>query len=118
MRPKSLGPTFLLSLLLVPALVFAADEPAVVFLWPNGAPGFADRKDQKEVKKEQKNGEYTISKVLTIRTSLPTHWAVATGTWQPFDLPLTLPPLSPVAHPLAPGPDRPTAPQVAEATDI
>jgi endo-1,4-beta-xylanase len=61
MRRKSLR----LALLLfwVPALVLAEDAEPVIPLWPNGAPGFEGRKGEKELKTEQKNGEYTVKNV-------------------------------------------------------
>jgi acetyl esterase/lipase len=34
-----------LAALLLPATLFAADEPQTISLWPNGAPGFESRKD-------------------------------------------------------------------------
>jgi acetyl esterase/lipase len=41
----------------------ANDQPLVVPLWPNGAPGFEDRKDMAEVKTDKPLGEYTITNV-------------------------------------------------------
>ena len=41
MKPAQL----LLATLLLPATLLAADEPQVIHLWPNGAPGFESRKD-------------------------------------------------------------------------
>jgi acetyl esterase/lipase len=38
----------LLAWLLLPAAVLAADEPKVIPLWPNGAPGFEDRRNEPE----------------------------------------------------------------------
>lgn len=63
MRQKLLEVAFLLLCLLVPAALCADGEPPEIPLWANGAPGFEDRKDQKEVKKMQKGDEYTISNV-------------------------------------------------------
>jgi acetyl esterase/lipase len=46
-------PAFLFTLfLVVPGWVEAADEPHVVALWPNGAPGFEDRREEPEVAKD------------------------------------------------------------------
>jgi endo-1,4-beta-xylanase len=44
-------------------LCAGADAPPVVALWDRGAPGFEGRKDEKENRKAQKNGEYTVSNV-------------------------------------------------------
>src|SRR6266851_2541861 len=63
MRRRLLGVTLLVSLLLVPAALSADDAPPEVPLWPNGAPGFENRKDEKEVKNVQKSGEYNITNV-------------------------------------------------------
>lgn len=42
----------------------AADDPRVeIPLWPNGAPGFENRKDEKENKEVQKSGEYKVTNV-------------------------------------------------------
>jgi len=41
----------------------AADEPPVVPLWPNGAPGFENRKGEKENREVQKSGEYKVTNV-------------------------------------------------------
>jgi acetyl esterase/lipase len=52
-----------LALTLAP-FVLAADGPAPeVPLWADGPPGFADRKDEKDVKTEQKDGEYLVTNV-------------------------------------------------------
>lgn len=45
------------------SVLAAADAPPVVPLWDNGAPGFEDRKDEKEIHNEKKNGEYTVTNV-------------------------------------------------------
>jgi acetyl esterase/lipase len=37
--------TLFLVALLLPSVLFAADEPLTISLWPNGAPGFESRKD-------------------------------------------------------------------------
>jgi acetyl esterase/lipase len=53
-------------LLFAPALpgLTAADDPATeIPLWPNGAPGFESRKDEKEVRTVQKSGEYKVTNV-------------------------------------------------------
>jgi endo-1,4-beta-xylanase len=43
--------------------VFATDPP-VVYLWEKGAPGFEDRKDEKEKRdKQNKDGEYRVTNV-------------------------------------------------------
>jgi endo-1,4-beta-xylanase len=56
-----------LTLLLLAAVGRATDEtpaaPPEVPLWPNGAPGFENRKDEKEVKNARTNGEYNITNV-------------------------------------------------------
>jgi len=41
-----------LALLLLPASLFAADEPQIIPLWPNGAPGFEDRRKEPEQAKD------------------------------------------------------------------
>jgi endo-1,4-beta-xylanase len=41
-----------------------ADDPPLIHLWDNGAPGFEDRKDEKEVRDRQnKDGEYRLTNV-------------------------------------------------------
>ena len=62
MRLKSLRFAWPL-LLLVPAGVLADDPNPEVPLWPNGAPGFEGRKDEKEVRNVQKSGEYNVTNV-------------------------------------------------------
>src|ERR1041384_7190094 len=39
-------------LLLLSATALAADEPQVISLWPNGAPGFDDRRNEPEIVKD------------------------------------------------------------------
>jgi endo-1,4-beta-xylanase len=52
------------ALLLAPAAVARAADPPLVHLWENGAPGFEDRKDEKEVRDRQnKAGEYRLTNV-------------------------------------------------------
>jgi acetyl esterase/lipase len=51
------------SLVGVPSLLRAADEPPVVYLWDRGAPGFESRKDEKEHRNVRKNGEYSVTNV-------------------------------------------------------
>jgi acetyl esterase/lipase len=63
MHRRLLGVAILLALLLAPAALSADDAPPEVPLWPNGAPGSEQRKDEKEVKNVQKNGEYTVTNV-------------------------------------------------------
>jgi len=41
-------PKLLLALIFLPAVIFAADEPQKIPLWPNGAPGFEDRRNEPE----------------------------------------------------------------------
>jgi len=41
---------FLCSALLLPA--FAQDQPRVIPLWPNGAPGFESRRNEPEIAKD------------------------------------------------------------------
>jgi endo-1,4-beta-xylanase len=60
--PLSLA-AFFFPFLLVPALAWAGDQHPTIPLWPNGAPGFENRKDEKEVKKVQKSGEYCVTNV-------------------------------------------------------
>jgi acetyl esterase/lipase len=43
--------------------IFRADEPAEIPLWPQGAPGFESRKDERGVKNVQKSGEYNVTNV-------------------------------------------------------
>jgi endo-1,4-beta-xylanase len=67
----------------VVALVFPvrAENPAQIHLWENGAPGFEDRKDEKEVRdRENKAGEYRLTNVHNpyVTVFLPTA-AKATG---------------------------------------
>ncbi|MHB1425180.1 MAG: alpha/beta hydrolase [Gemmataceae bacterium] len=40
-----------------------ADDPPIVPLWDKGAPGFEERKDEKENRKVQKSGEYSVTNV-------------------------------------------------------
>lgn len=42
----------LLVTFLLPATLLAADEPQVIHLWPNGAPGFENRRDEPELAKD------------------------------------------------------------------
>src|SRR4249920_1980229 len=42
----------LFPLLLLPATALAADEPQVIPLWSNGAPGFEDRRDEPELARD------------------------------------------------------------------
>jgi endo-1,4-beta-xylanase len=51
------------SLLLLPAVLRAEDAPKEFPLWPNGAPGFEDRKDEKEVRNQKPGDEYTVTNV-------------------------------------------------------
>jgi endo-1,4-beta-xylanase len=52
-----------LLVLLLSAAALADEQPPVIPLWPNGAPGSESRKDEQEVKTDQKGGEYTIKNV-------------------------------------------------------
>jgi endo-1,4-beta-xylanase len=63
MPTKLLPIAFLLSFLAVPALAWTGAQHPVIPLWPNGAPGFEGRKDEKEVKSVQKSGEYKVTNV-------------------------------------------------------
>jgi endo-1,4-beta-xylanase len=63
MGTKLIHIVLLLPFLLPAALARAGDQPPVLPLWPNGAPGFEDRKDEKEIKSVQKSGEYKITNV-------------------------------------------------------
>jgi acetyl esterase/lipase len=47
-----IAPRLLFSLLLAPAILQAADEPQVLPLWPNGAPGFENRRAEPEQAKD------------------------------------------------------------------
>src|ERR1041384_2868482 len=42
----------LVPLLLLSATALAADEPQAIPLWPNGAPGFEDRRNEPEIVKD------------------------------------------------------------------
>jgi acetyl esterase/lipase len=50
-------------ILSLPALSLAGDAHPLVPLWANGAPGFENRKDEQEIKKVQKSGEYCVTNV-------------------------------------------------------
>jgi acetyl esterase/lipase len=63
MAARLLGVALLLPVLLLPVWGFAEDEHPEIPLWPNGAPGFENRKDEKEVKNVQKSGEYNVTNV-------------------------------------------------------
>ena len=64
MRRHLLPVLSLISFMLTSAGALRADDqPQEISLWPNGAPGFEDRKDEKEVHKQQPNNEYTVSNV-------------------------------------------------------
>jgi acetyl esterase/lipase len=45
------------------APIARADDPPLVHLWDKGAPGFEDRKDEKENREIQKSGEYKVTNV-------------------------------------------------------
>ena len=49
--------------LLCPASLVRAADPQVVHLWDKGAPGFESRKDEKEIRHVQKNGEYKVTNI-------------------------------------------------------
>src|SRR5262245_6148889 len=60
---RALGLVLLAFAVALPA-GFSADEARPeVPLWPNGAPGFEKRKDEKEVRDVQKSGEYKVTNV-------------------------------------------------------
>ena len=63
MRRKLLAGALLFPILSLPVLVFADDQHPEIPLWANGAPGFENRKDEKEVKTVQKSGEYKVTNV-------------------------------------------------------
>jgi acetyl esterase/lipase len=63
MRMSLLRVALLLTFMVPPALALAGHSPPEIPLWANGTPGFENRKDEKEVKKVQKSGEYNISNV-------------------------------------------------------
>jgi endo-1,4-beta-xylanase len=63
MRRRLVGVALLSALILVPAALSADAHAPEVPLWPNGAPGFENRKDEKEVKNVQKSGEYNVTNV-------------------------------------------------------
>jgi endo-1,4-beta-xylanase len=50
------------ALLLLPSAL-RADQPEVIPLWSNGAPGFENRKDEPEVKNTRANGEYNVTSI-------------------------------------------------------
>jgi acetyl esterase/lipase len=54
---------FLLGAIYSSAVARADDQPQEIHLWPNGVPGFEDRKDAQEVKTDKLGGEYTITNV-------------------------------------------------------
>jgi endo-1,4-beta-xylanase len=62
MPSRLLRVAVVLPLLLTPPAASADDEPQEIPLWPNGAPGFEKRKDEKEVKTAQ-GKEYKITNV-------------------------------------------------------
>jgi len=63
MSRRALGLVLLAFAVALPA-GFSADEARPeVPLWPNGAPGFEKRKDEKEVRDVQKSGEYKVTNV-------------------------------------------------------
>jgi len=47
----------------LPLLAQAADDPPVVPLWEKGAPGFEDRKNEKEQRNVKTSGEYSVTNV-------------------------------------------------------
>jgi acetyl esterase/lipase len=51
------------SLLLSPVALRADEQPKEFFLWPNGAPGFEDRKDVPPNRNQKPDDEYTVSNV-------------------------------------------------------
>jgi acetyl esterase/lipase len=57
------GSLSLLLLLCGLSAVVRAEDPPVVPLWDKGAPGFEDRKDEKEVRDVQKSGEYKVTNI-------------------------------------------------------
>ena len=63
MRRRLLGVALLAALLPLPAALPADDAAPEVPLWPDGAPGFESRKDEKEVKNVRNGGEYTVTNV-------------------------------------------------------
>src|SRR5262249_36113874 len=62
-RPMSTRMLFSASLVtfLLLAHAAAADDHPEIPLWPNGAPGSEEHKDEKEVKTDKPNNEYTIT---------------------------------------------------------
>jgi len=55
---------FLSALLpLAASIARAEDQPQEISLWPNGAPGFEDRKDVKETHNQKPDNEYTVTNV-------------------------------------------------------
>ena len=67
--------------LLVPLPALAADKHPVIPLWANGAPGFENRRNEKEVHHYRTNGEYSVTNVHnpTLTIFLPPRER-ATGT--------------------------------------
>src|SRR5262245_19829756 len=54
---------FLLLVLAAQATRSADDAPQEIPLWAGGAPGFENRKDEREVRNVQKSGEYNVTSV-------------------------------------------------------
>jgi endo-1,4-beta-xylanase len=52
-----------LSLICAVCIICGSSSADEVPLWPNGAPGFESRKDEKEVREVQKSGEYKVTNV-------------------------------------------------------
>jgi endo-1,4-beta-xylanase len=63
MLRRGLVTTLLLSALVLVGRAAADDPRPEIPLWPNGAPGFEGRKDEKEVHSAQRSGEYKVTNV-------------------------------------------------------
>jgi endo-1,4-beta-xylanase len=63
MKIRFLSGVFFLAVFLIPVWGFEDGDHPEVPLWPKGAPGFENRKDEKEVKDVQKSGEYKVTNV-------------------------------------------------------
>jgi endo-1,4-beta-xylanase len=60
MLTRTLLAALLTALILISRSALADDHPEIL-LWPNGAPGSEEKKDEKEVKTDKPNNEYTIT---------------------------------------------------------
>jgi acetyl esterase/lipase len=63
MRKLFVGVALFLGFLFVVTCARADDQGTEIFLWPNGAPGFESRKDEKPKQNDKGGGEYTFTNV-------------------------------------------------------